>query len=236
MLEAEEEEQQQQPKQKARQEDPAELAIVLDLDADFEDGEGAGAWRQALGGAAATPANLAARADIAVILSADRKLQLQTIKDCLEACKKAKARRPFIFAGPFLPEGDLRDIDRLSGLADGLIVRSEPQEEEAIEAELLRRSSSSLAEALLIDRSTWSQAPAICLTGQPEVLFLVSQSAVEWCLLLEEPPERMVPPGRLMICSMPEHRPWWAGHCGVSGPKLLTWYPWVRDPRIGWTK
>jgi len=234
----EEEEVVKKEEKRAAKEATVAIAFVADLDRrTMLAGEDFGVWFQAAGERPEDDgevqvdlpwlASAASFADYAVFLSEHSQRLLDASAACALACQGIQ---PEIFVGPFLDDAG-PELDAFAGVADGFVIRTGQKEEASFEAEMLRRAATGLAERMMVERGTWHKAPSVCLMGSADVLSLVSPSVVEWALLSEPPAERAKPGGRLFVCQIPESKPWWAVHCGVVGPDILGWRPWMRDPR-----
>ena len=244
-LRQDEEEREEKKLEVRDQSEAAKIAFVANLDrTTMVAGPDHGVWFQAVGErpAAANPARdddvvvtpewLAAAAsfsDFAVFLSTNADLLFDAARACRRACERRSV--PTIFVGPFMDDAG-SELDRFAGLADGCVIETPPREEPSLEAEALRRAAAGLGERMMVERATWTHAPSVCLSASADVLALVSPSVVEWALLGDAPSLRARPGGRLIVCEMPEFRPWWADTCCGVGPEVLGWRAWIRDPRM----
>ena len=172
----------------------------------------------------------ASRAAVAILLSSQTAV-LNSRAMAIHVIAKTSARpRPVILVGPFLDDA-AEELDRFAGVADGFVIQARRRDDPALEAEMLRRAASCLAERLMLERGTWTEAPATCLIGSPDVLAMVAPSVCDYVLLDDPPAPKAIPGGKLIVTADSEHKPWWAVAYGAVGPHVLAFRPWMVDPR-----
>ena len=177
-------------------------------------------------------AEASARSELAIYFSHDSDRLLRAAEFAKATARERGLAAPLVLVGPFNDDA-AAELDRFYGSADGFVIESRPREEPAIEAEMLRRAASCMAERLMIERGSWKQAPVVCLRGRPDALAMVAASVCEYVLLDEPPLRGAIPGGQLVVCSDAEVRPWWAGDIAAVGPNVLRYRLWMADPRAG---
>lgn len=247
ILEEEEEFVEDRPGESPKRDEPDELsglAFVLDLASKtMEAGPGSQVWLEAAKGPEVVDGlvrvspgwtdRAAAMADLVVLLSESTGALVERTASIRKAAADLERRRPLILVGKF--KDDERDaFDALAeARVDGVVLEHRDLGEAEIEAELLRRGAANLAERLMLERGTWTYAPAICVTGRLDVLALLPSTLAEFSLMDRPPRERRdAPGGRLLVLEFPESRVWWAEDFLVVGPSRLVWSKWARDPRV----
>jgi len=197
-------------------------------------------WFQAVGPLAVvddrvqvTPGWLAAaatRSSVAICLSS-QPAALLVQASAIRAVARASGRAcPLILVGPFLDDA-AEELDQFAGVADGFILQARRRDDPALEAEMLRRAASCLGERLILERGSWTEVPATCLIGSPDVLAMVAPSVCDYVLLDDPPAPKAIPGGKLIVTADSEHKPWWAVAYGAVGPEVLAFRPWMMDPR-----
>lgn len=220
---------------------PVPIAFICRLDGEtMAAGPDYGVWFQAVGPVPVvdgcvqvTPAWLvsaASRASVAILLSS----QVEVLKARAMAihviAKTAGRACPTILVGPFFDDA-ADELDDFAGVADGFVIQARTRDDPAIEAEMLRRAASCLGERMMLERGTWTEAPATCLIGSPDVLAMVAPSVCDYVLLDAPPAPKAIPGGKLIVTADSEFKPWWAVAYGAVGPSVLAFRPWMFDPR-----